>query len=157
MEPPTERTDATMTNMMIPRRRNFFDDFMMSPFDAFFDAPTNGKSATSLMKTDVRETETAYELAIDLPGVKKENVTAELKNGYLKVTAETKRETEDKDEAGTYLRKERFEGSCTRSFYVGNQVTEEDIVATFENGVLDITVPKQTKKELEEKKTITIG
>ncbi len=146
-----------MTNMMIPRRRNFFDDFMMSPFDTFFDTPTNGKSASSLMKTDVRETETAYELAIDLPGVKKEDVTAELKNGYLKVTATTKRETEDKDEKGTYLRKERFEGSCTRSFYVGNQVTEEDIVAKFDNGVLDITVPKQTKKELEEKKTIAIG
>ena len=146
-----------MTNMMIPRRRNFFDDFMMSPFDTFFDTPTNGKSASSLMKTDVRETETAYELAIDLPGVKKEDVTAELKNGYLKVTATTKRETEDKDEKGTYLRKERFEGRCTRSFYVGNQVTEEDIVAKFDNGVLDITVPKQTKKELEEKKTIAIG
>ena len=146
-----------MTNMMIPRRRNFFDDFMMSPFDAFFDTPTNGKSATSLMKTDVRETETAYELAIDLPGVKKEDVTAELKNGYLKVTATTKRETEDKDDKGTYLRKERFEGSCTRSFYVGNQVTEEDITAKFDNGVLDITVPKQAKKELEEKKTIAIG
>ena len=146
-----------MTNMMIPRtHRNFFDDFMMSPFDAFFDAPTT-KTGATLMKTDVRETETAYELAIDLPGIPKENVTAELKNGYLKVTAETKRETEDKDEAGTYLRKERFEGSCTRSFYVGNQVTEEDITAKFENGVLDITVPKQTKKELEEKKTITIG
>ena len=146
-----------MTNMMIPRHRNFFDDFMMSPFETFFDAPTNGKSTSHLMKTDVRETETAYELAIDLPGVPKENVTAELKNGYLKVTASTKHETEDKDEAGTYLRKERFEGSCTRSFYVGNQVTEEDIVAKFENGVLDITVPKQTKKELEKKKTIAIG
>lgn len=145
-----------MTNMMIPRRRNFFDDFMLSPFDAFFDAPTNGKSATSLMKTDVRETENTYELDIDLPGVDKGNVTAELKNGYLKVTAETHRETEDKNEAGTYLRKERFEGSCSRSFYVGNALTEEDIKAKFENGVLNISVPKQAKKELEEKKTIAI-
>lgn len=144
-----------MTNMLMHPRRNFFDDFMMSPFDAFFDAPTTTKT-NALMRTDVRETDDAYELAIDLPGVKKEDVTAELKNGYLKVTAETKRETEDKDNQGNYLRKERFEGSCTRSFYVGNQVTEEDIKAKFENGVLDITIPKETKKELEEKKTIAI-
>jgi HSP20 family protein len=145
-----------MTNMMIPRRHNFFDDFMMSPFDAFFDTPTNGKSATSLMKTDVKETEDSYELTIDIPGVEKENVTAELKNGYLKVTAETHRETEDKDEKGTYLRKERFEGSCSRSFYVGSTITEEDIKAKFGNGTLLVTVPKKSKKELEEKKTIAI-
>lgn len=106
------------------------------------------------MKTDVKETEAEYELSIELPGVKKENVSAELKNGYLKVTATTKRESEDKD--GNYLRKERFEGTSTRSFYVGEKVTEEDIHAKFDNGVLEITVPKAPKKELEEKKTIAI-
>ena len=135
-------------------RNNLFDDF----FDDF-DRPVKRVQGpqTQLMRTDVKETENSYELDVELPGVKKEDVTAELKNGYLKVTATTKRETEDQDEKGTYLRKERFEGSCTRSFYVGNQVTEEDITAKFDNGVLDITVPKQTKKELEEKKTIAIG
>ena len=144
-----------MTNMMMPRRRSLFDDLMLSPFDAFFDNMPD-KGPATLMKTDVKETEGAYELAIDLPGAKLEDVTAELKNGYLKVTAESKRETEDTDEAGTYLRKERFEGTCSRSFYVGNQLTEEDIKAKFENGVLHITVPKQARKELEDKKTIAI-
>ncbi len=141
-----------MAGSLMHPRRSFFDDLMMSPFDAFFDE--SGSRASSLMKTDVKETEAEYELSIELPGVKKENVSAELKNGYLKVTATTKRESEDKD--GNYLRKERFEGTSTRSFYVGEKVTEEDIHAKFDNGVLEITVPKAPKKELEEKKTIAI-
>ena len=143
-----------MTGTLMHPRRSFFDDFMMSPFDTFFDE--GGSRTSSLMKTDVKETDSAYELSIDLPGVKKEDVTAELKNGYLKVTATSKRETEDKDAEGNYLRKERFEGTSARSFYVGDKVCEEDIHAKFENGVLEISVPKAPKKELEEKKTIAI-
>ena len=147
-----------MIDMLVPAKRSFFDDFMMSPFDAFFDGPAPvGKPAPNLMKADVKETETGFELLIDLPGVQKENVTAELKDGYLEVSAETHSKSEDKDDKGTYLRKERFDGKCSRSFYVGDDISEDDITAKFDNGVLTIDVPKKTKPALEEKKTIAIG
>ena len=102
-----------------------------------------------MMKTDIKETEKAFELDIDLPGFKKENVHAELQDGYLTVSANTETETEDKDEQGTYLRKERFTGSCSRSFYVG-----DDISAKFENGILKVTVPKKQLPAPEETKKV---
>lgn len=141
--------------MLVPAKRNFFDDFMMSPFDTFFDgAQPAGKPASGLMKTDIKETDEAFTLVVDLPGVQKENVTAGLKDGYLEVTAESHGSTEDKE--GTYLRKERFDGKCSRSFYVGDEIAEDDIKAKFDNGTLQITVPKKTKPAIEEKKTIAI-
>ena len=107
-----------------------------------------------MMKTDIKETEKAFELDIDLPGFKKENVHAELQAGYLTVSANTETETEDKDEQGTYLRKERFTGSCSRSFYVGDDISEDDISAKFENGILKVTVPKKQLPAPEETKKV---
>ena len=119
--------------------------------------PLYGKHGKNLMKTDVRETESSYELDIDLPGFKKDDVQAELKDGYLTITAQTQSESEDKDEEGTYVRKERFSGKCSRTFYVGDDIEEDDIKAKFEDGVLKIAVPKkQEQPKLEEKKTISI-
>ena len=108
-------------------RRNFFNDFMSDPFDfGFFGTEPAPKANASLMKTDVKETDKAYELDIDLPGFDKENVQIELNDGYLTINASTNEEKEDKDENGTFLRKERFVGSCRRSFYVGDDVSEDD-------------------------------
>ncbi len=106
------------------------------------------------MKTDVKETDKAYELDIDLPGFDKENVQIELNDGYLTINASTNEEKEDKDENGTFLRKERFVGSCRRSFYVGDDVSEDDITAKFENGILSINVPKKELPKPEDRKRL---
>ena len=145
-------------SMLVPRR-NFFNQLMTDPFDAFFDSamPSMQKATPSLMRTDIRETDTGYELTIDLPGFKKEDVQAELKDGYLSVNAQTKNETEEKDDNGKWLRQERFTGTCSRTFYVGEEIAEEDIKAKFEDGLLKISVPKkQPQPKLEEKRTIAI-
>ena len=114
--------------------------------------PMNG-----LMKTDVKETDGAYELAMDLPGYGKNEVKAELKNGYLIIHASKEQKEDEKDKEGKYIRRERYYGSCSRSFYVGKDVTENDIKAKFDNGILRITVPKkEAKPEIEEKKYISI-
>ena len=147
-----------MMSMLVPRR-NFFNQLMTDPFDAFFDGamPSMQKATPSLMRTDIRETDTGYELTIDLPGFKKEDVQAELKDGYLSVNAQTKNETEEKDDNGKWLRQERFTGTCSRTFYVGEEIVEEDIKAKFEDGLLKISVPKkQPQPKLEEKRTIAI-
>ena len=150
--------------MMVPmrRNRNLLSELMTDPFDAFFDAaaaPMQAmqKMAPTLMRTDIKETDGGFELTIDLPGFKKEDVQADLKDGYLSITAQTQSESEDKDEKGTYVRKERFSGKCSRTFYVGDDIEEDDIKAKFEDGVLKIDVPKkQEQPKLEEKKTIAI-
>ena len=112
---------------------------MGDPFDfGFFGTEPAPKANASLMKTDVKETDKAYELDIDLPGFDKENVQIELNNGYLTINASTNKEKEDKDENGTFLRKERFVGSCRRSFYVGDDVSEDDITATVSYTHLDV-------------------
>lgn len=145
-------------SMLVPSRsnRSLFNTLMTDPFDAFFDTPMHGSTPT-LMRTDIRETDNGYELTVDLPGFKKEDVTAELKEGYLSISARTKTETEDKDEKGTWVRKERFSGTCSRSFYVGEEIAEEDIRAKFEDGLLKISVPKkQPQPKLEDKRVIAI-
>lgn len=150
--------------MLMPmrRNRNLLSELMSDPFDAFFDAATAPvqamqKMSPSLMRTDIKETDAGFELTIDLPGFKKDDVQAELKDGYLTIAAQTQSESEDKDEKGTYVRKERFSGKCSRTFYVGDDVEEDDIKAKFEDGVLKIAVPKkQEQPKLEEKKTIAI-
>lgn len=150
--------------MMVPmrRNRNLLSELMSDPFDAFFDAaaaPMQAmqKMSPTLMRTDIKETDGGFELTIDLPGFKKEDVQAELKDGQLTITAQTQSESEDKDEKGTYVRKERFSGKCSRTFYVGEDIEEDDIHAKFEDGVLKIDVPKkQEQPKLEEKKTIAI-
>ena len=109
------------------------------------------------MKTDIKENEGSYELDIDLPGFKKDEITAELKDGYLTITGTTKKETDDQSKKGKYVRRERYYGSCSRSFYVGKAVEKEDIKAKFEDGVLKISVPKKEEKpKVEESKYISI-
>lgn len=141
---------------LVPRRnRNFIDHFMFDPFDSLLDSAASMTQATpTLMKTDIKETSTGYELTIDLPGFKKEDVTAELKDGYLLIEASTKNEHEDSSKDGTFLRKERFSGKCTRSYYVGEDVTEADIKARFEDGLLKIDVPKKEKPKPEDTKRL---
>lgn len=136
---------------------DLFDDFMDDfAFPAFPDAQKTlyGKHAKNLMKTDVKERDTEYELIVDLPGFKKEDVTLNLENGYLTITAEKGLE-KDEDEKGSYVRKERWSGSCSRSFYLGDGVRAEDIKAKMEDGILTLTFPKEVKK-LPEKNTILI-
>lgn len=143
--------------MLVPARRNMFNDFMMSPFDAFFDTPQTTKPANGFMKTDIKQNDKEFQLVVDLPGIEKENVTCQLNDGYLEVTATSSHEDEDKDDNGSFIRKERFEGKCSRSFYVGDEINEDGITAKFENGTLKITVPKATKPDPEEKRTIAIS
>ena len=108
------------------------------------------------MNTDIKENDNDYELTMNLPGVKKEDVTAELKDGYLTIHATSNQNKDEKDEDGKYIRRERYSGSCNRSFYVGDAVTEEDIKANFENGTLKMTIPKKEAKAVPEKKFISI-
>ena len=136
---------------------NLFDEF----FDDFV-RPTRrvvryNTPSTTIMKTDVKETEGSYELDIDLPGYKKEDVKAELKDGYLTISAATNTNNDQKDENGKYIRRERYYGNCSRSFYVGENITQEDIKARFEDGILKIVVPKkEAKPAVEEEKYISI-
>lgn len=111
-----------------------------------------GHRANEIMRTDVKELENSYEVAIDLPGFKKENVTCELKDGYLKVTAEKKLEENEKNENGKYIRRERYTGSQSRSFYVGEGIHEDDIHASFQDGILKLEVPKQSAPQVEDKR-----
>ena len=113
--------------------------------------------ATSVMRTDVKENDEGYELHIDLPGYKKEDVKAELKDGNLTISASRNAESDEKDDNGKYIRRERFYGNCSRSFYVGDVVDQTDIKAKFEDGILKVFVPKkEAKPVVEEKKYITI-
>ena len=142
--------------MLMPSifRDNLFDDFMTNPWRMdFFSTPTSGKQ---LMSTDVKEQDGTYELDIELPGYKKEDVHAELNNGYLTISASKNENKDEKDEKGNYIRRERYSGSCSRSFYVGEQVKQEEIRAKFEDGILKLIVPKEDKKKIEEKKYISI-
>ena len=144
--------------MMMPSifGENLFDDF----FDDFswpvFNVSTR-PAASNLMKTDVKETEKGYELDIDLPGYKKEDVQAELKDGYLVITAKAGTNKDQKDKDGKYIRRERYSGTCSRSFYVGEAMEQSDIKAKFDSGILKIEVPKKdAKPAVEENKYITI-
>ena len=138
----------------------FDDDWMNFPFnDEFWGKknPLYGKHAQNMMKTDIRETDGSYELDIDLPGFKKEDVKIQLKDGYLNIQATREEKKDEKDEKGKYVRRERYTGTCNRSFYVGPNIKHEDIHAKYENGILHVTFPKEeTKKEVEEKKFIAI-
>lgn len=145
--------------MLMP---GLFGESMFDDFFGDFAFPTRRATkfyvpASNIMRTDVKENENGYELDIDLPGFKKEDVKAELKDGYLSIWAETTSEQEDKEEDGKYIRKERYSGSCSRSFFVGEDITEEDIKARFDNGILKILVPKKEEvPKMEEKRYIAI-
>lgn len=135
--------------MMIPRKRNF--DIFESFFDdQFFEG---GKmKPQDIMKTDIKEKNGNYILEIDIPGYNKEDIEIELNNGYLTVTA--KENTKIDEEKDGYIYKERYVGECKRSFYAGDNVKEEDIKASFRNGTLELTFPKE--KQIQEKKIIQI-
>ena len=135
----------------------FFDDWMVPSFRELENADRKlyGKHAARVMKTDVREHEDHYVLDIDLPGFKKDELDLKLENGYLTVSAEKGLDKEEKDKKGKMLCQERYVGAMQRSFYVGDLVTQEDIKAKFEDGVLQITVPKKEAK-LPERRTIMI-
>ncbi|MED9904493.1 MAG: Hsp20/alpha crystallin family protein [Lachnospiraceae bacterium] len=138
---------------------DLFDDMMRMPFrDDFFGEhnPLYGKHAKNMMKTDVKESENGYELNIDLPGFKKDEINAQLNDGYLTITAAKGLDKDEQDKEGRYIRRERYAGSMQRSFYVGESITEEDIHAKYEDGILKLSVPKAEAKKVEEKKYIAI-
>ena len=139
---------------------NLFDDDWMFPFDSDFFGKKNplyGKHAKNLMKTDVRETESSYEVDIDLPGFKKDEIKAQLENGYLTVSAAKGLDKDEKDQKGKYTRQERYAGAMSRSFYIGEEVSQDEIRAKYENGILRLTIPKKdAKPAVEEKKHIAI-
>ncbi len=134
---------------MLLRNRAFdlFDEMFKDPF---FDRVIDNGTA-QVMKTDVREKDNGYLVDIELPGYAKEDIKAELKDGYLTITASRNDNKEEKDEKGRYIRRERYTGTCKRSFYVGENVKQEDIKAGFQDGILRLAVPKDIPKPVEEK------
>ncbi len=147
---------------------NLFDDF----FDGFFDFPAwddkamqkaqkklYGRHAANMMKTDVQEHDDHYEVDIDLPGFQKDELSLELKDGYLVISATKGLDKDEKEKkTGKFVRRERYAGSMTRSFYIGEGVKQEDIHAKYESGVLKLSIPKvdEKKPQIEEKKYIAI-
>ena len=151
--------------MMMPSifGENLFDDWMDFPFDDDFDKyffgkknPLYGKHAKNMMKTDVKETDDTYEVDIDLPGFKKDEINAKLENGYLTISAAKGLDKDEKDKKGKYIRKERYAGAMSRSFYVGEGVTQDELKAKYEDGILKLTVPKKDAKAVEKNDYIAI-
>ena len=142
---------------------NMFDEFFRDPF---FDSSDMkklekklyGRRGKNLMKTDIRETDTEYELEMDLPGFKKDEIKVSLKDGYLTICAAKGLDKDEQEKnSGRYIRQERYAGACERSFYVGGDVTDEDIKGEFKHGILRLSIPKKDAKSLaEEKKYISI-
>lgn len=126
------------------------DDFFGFPVKDNYKRSTN---TNGLMQTDVEESEdgSSYLVTMNLPGFKKDNVQAELKDGYLTITASTNTSNEEKDKKGKYIRRERYSGTCSRTFYVGEEINQEDIKARFEDGTLKLVIPKETPKPVEDK------
>ena len=137
----------------------FDDDWMNFAFDRDFwgrKNPLYGKNAKNIMKTDIREHDEGYELDVDLPGFKKDEISVELDDGYLTISAAKGLDKDEQDKKGKYIRRERYAGACERSFYVGENVTEADIKGEFKHGILKLLVPKKDKPAVEEKKYIAI-
>lgn len=139
---------------MMPRifGENLFDDFMNDFAFPNVEKKLYGKHARNLMKTDVKDTDTGYEVDVDLAGFKKDEIQIELEKGFLTVTAAKGLDKDEKDKKDNYIRRERYAGSMSRSFYVGEHVTEDDIHPKYENGILSFTVPKEEAKAIEDKK-----
>ena len=133
----------------------FDDDFPMIPMRSIRN-PLYGKNAKNLMMTDLRETDNTYELDIDLPGFKKDEVQLDLKDGYLTISAAKGLDKDQEDKKGKYIRQERYAGACSRSFFVGEGIEPRDVSAKFEDGILRVSLPKQVKKELPRNSTIAI-
>ena len=141
-------------------RDNLFDDmFDFDDFDKEFNRmmrPLYGKHAQNMMKTDVRETDNSYELDIDLPDFKKDEIKVELDNGYLSISAAKGLDKDEEKKDGKYIRRERYAGAMNRTFYVGDNLTQQDIQAKFEDGILKISVPKKDVQQIEQNKYIAI-
>ena len=138
---------------------NLFDDFDNFNFDKALNRMNRelyGKHSRNMMKTDVRETENSYELDIDLPGFKKDEINVQLDNGYLNISAAKGLDKDEGDKNGRYVRRERWAGQCSRSFYVGEGITDADVHAKFEDGILRLSIPKAEQKALPEKTYIAI-
>ena len=141
--------------------KDLFDDFWGFPFYDDKDwkrmeKKLYGHRGKNLMKTDIRESDEGYKVEIDLPGFKKDEIQVSLENGYLTVSADITKSSEDKDDKGTLIHKERYTSSCKRTFFVGEQIRQEDIKAGFENGILRLQVPKDAPKVEETPKYIDI-
>ena len=137
----------------------FDDDWMDFPFDSNFWGKRNplyGKHAQNMMKTDIREKDDSYELDVDLPGFKKDEIKIQLKDGYLTLSAAKGLDKDEKDKKGNYIRRERYAGAMQRSFYVGDDVTQEEIRAKYEDGILKVFIPKKDPKKIEHNGYISI-
>ena len=134
---------------------NLFDDWMDFSFPDI-DKKLYGKHAKNVMKTDIKEKDEGYELVVDLPGFKKDEIEVQLENGYLTISAAKGLDKDESDKNGKYLRQERYAGSMSRSFYVGEVITEEYIHGKFENGILKLDIPKEEVRKVEQKKRIAI-
>ena len=131
---------------MLLSNRNFIDSFFNDPF---FERPFENASS-QIMKTDIHENDASYLVEMELPGYKKEDIKADLKDGYLTITASRNEAKEEHDSKGKCIRKERYTGSCNRSFYVGKELTQDDIKAAFSDGILRLSIPKEVPKAIEE-------
>ena len=142
---------------LVPRNNNLGVSLFDNMFDDFFKDPFfTRNNSVKVMKTDIQEKDDKYILDMDLPGYDKEDIKAQLKDGYLTITAQKNISNDDKDEKGNYIRRERYCGKCSRSFYVGDSIKEEDIKANFNNGILQLSFPKEVARKDEETKYITI-
>ena len=152
--------------MMVPYMFHdaLLDDWFQNDWDRDFDRMMQaadprrvfGKRSANVMKTDVRETDDSYELDIDLPGFKKDEITAKLEDGYLTVSASKGLDKDKQDKKGNYIRRERYAGAMSRSFYIGDSITQDEIKAKFENGILQLSIPKKDAKTVEQQKHISI-
>ena len=138
--------------MLLANTTNLFDEMFRDPF---FSRPFENTS-TQIMKTDIHEKDGNYLIEMDLPGYAKEDIKADLKDGYLSISASKEEKTEENDDKGNCIRRERYTGSCHRTFYVGNTLTKENIKAAFNDGALKLIVPKETPKAIEEAASIAI-
>lgn len=139
---------------------NLFDDMWDDVFDSMTSFnrhnPLYGKHGKNMMKTDVRETDDSYELDIDLPGFKKDEVKVDLKNGYMTISAAKSLDKESEKKNERYIRRERYSGQMTRSFYVGEEIEPKDVSAKFEDGILKVSIPKKEHRELPQSGSISI-
>ena len=139
---------------------NMFDDFFNDPFDREFlgaHNPLYGKHAKNMMKTDIHEKDDGYELAVELPGFKKDEINVDVSDGYLTIKAAKGLDKDENDKKGHLIRRERYAGACQRSFYVGDNLTQEDIKGEFKHGILTLNVPKkEAKPAVETNKYIAI-
>ena len=157
-----------MTPSLFNENFDLFDHFYQDPWFGFNDHEFKnlekklyGHRAKNIMNTDIKESDSEYEMVIDLPGFKKDEVSVALENGYLTISASKgiesdTAENEEEKKKGNYIRQERYSGSCQRSFYVGDELTVEDIKGQFKHGILTITIPKKDKKEIANNKYIAI-